>query len=71
MTRQAAAGRTRVVGVGNLVKGYQHQATYSVPAVVPIGFPAASSDLPECNVGATATVAAHTHGIAKVAITEH
>lgn len=52
-------------------KGYQHQATYRVPALVPLAFPAGSSNLPACYVNTSASVAAHAPGTVQVTIIDH
>jgi hypothetical protein len=70
MTRAQAAGQTTTGGPG--IRGYGPlQRTYTVPATVPIGFPAGSSALPTCHVAADTTVPAHTHGFVRVAIITH
>jgi hypothetical protein len=68
-TRQAAAGGTPASGANN-AKGYQHHATYTVPAVVPLGFPAGSSNLSACYASAVATAPADTRGTVHVTITD-
>jgi hypothetical protein len=68
MTPQAAAGVP--TGPGDIVKGYQHQAPYQVPAAVPLGFPAGSSSLPTCYVSAMVLAGARTRGTARVTIAD-
>ena len=59
-------------GSGVVDKGYGPlQRTYTVPATVPIAFPAGSTGLPSCYMSATTQVPVHTHGFVHVAIVTH
>lgn len=73
MTGTQAAGHAATPGVttDQSVRGYQHEHSYPVPAVVRIGFPTGSSQLPSCAVGAIATVPVQARGTLHVAITTH
>jgi hypothetical protein len=68
MSRAQAAGGSEPTPA---IRGYQHEHAYPVPAVVRIGFPTGSSQLPSCVVSAFATVPVHARGTVHVAITTH
>jgi len=65
---EAAGGAAAAAATGPPIRGYQHQHSYPVPAVVRIGFPTRSAGLPSCDVGAIAVVPAHARGTVHVVI---
>jgi hypothetical protein len=65
MSRQQAAGSSQDT---TPIKGYQRHADYRLPASVPVGFPAGSSDLPSCYLAAMLSISKAARGEAKVTI---